>query len=384
MHGLRAARLFDGIADEPVPDALVLIEDGVVHEVRSGGRGGTDLGDVTLLPGLVDAHLHLSFDGGPRLVEDLRGLDDAALLDRARAAARASLAAGITTARDLGSRGYGLLSLRDELARDPGAGPHLLVSGPPITPAGGHLWFLDRADPGAEDLTAAVRVRAGHRVDVIKVCASGGDLTPGSRSGRSQYTVDELRTVVEAAHGLGLPVAAHAHGTESIARAVAAAVDTIEHATFLDPDGEPEPVRPEELAASGIPVCVTGTGVRDPAGLSTRDAERLAAVRTGIRRLHAAGVALVCGSDAGVSHRKRHPLLPYSLAGLAGTGLSAAAALRTVTSHAARACGVFPAKGVIAPGADADLLAIAGDPRRDLATIHAVVAVYRAGRQVHP
>ena len=210
MHAIRAARLFDGVADELTPHPTVLIDDGRIVAVQLVGDlppadvDVVDLGDVTLLPGLVDAHLHLVFDATDDPVGHLAGRDDQAVLVQARAAARRALEAGITTVRDLGDRRFVLLRLREELAVDVTAGPRLLLAGPPITTRGGHCWFLGGEADGVAGARAAVRERAARGVDVVKVMVSGGALTPGSVTHASQYGPAELRAAADEAHRLGL------------------------------------------------------------------------------------------------------------------------------------------------------------------------------------
>ena len=148
-----------------------------------------------------------------------------------------ALAGGITTVRDLGDRNYITLALRDELAGDPTAGPELLVAGPPITTTGGHCWFFGGEVDDPAKVRAAVAERADRGVDAIKVMATGGGLTPGSRRTESQFDRAALDAMVDEAHRRGLPVAAHAHAPAGIADAVDAGVDSVEHCAFLTADG---------------------------------------------------------------------------------------------------------------------------------------------------
>jgi imidazolonepropionase-like amidohydrolase len=387
VRAIRAARLFDGLALVPLERPTVLVDGGRVVAVRPGeapigGAALLDLGEATLLPGLVDTHVHLCFDAGADPVGSLAAAGDEEALARMRAAARATLASGVTTARDLGDRGYLAVRLRDELAGDPAAGPEVLASGPPITTTGGHCWFLGGEADGADALRAAVRERADRSVDVVKIIATGGELTPGTPVHEAQYGPDELRAAVDEAHRRGLPVAVHAHGVPGIANAVAAGVDTIEHCSFATADGAG--ARPELIDAivrSGAIVSAT-VGFLPGAALSPEAAARLPGIVDAFRRMRAAGVPIACGSDAGISPDSPHGVLPYAAEVMAGLGFTPVETLRSMTSLAAGACRVAGRKGRVAPGFDADLLAVDGDPTTAVAALRAVAAVFRAGHRV--
>lgn len=386
MLAIHGARLFDGHDVVPYADPAVLIDAGRIVDVRSAAAlpDGVDViehAGATLLPGLVDAHVHLVFAGTSDPVGEVRDADDEVLLRRMRTAARRTVAAGVTTVRDLGDRGYVSLALRDELAAGGTAGPHLLAAGPPITTVGGHCWFLGGATTG-DRVGPAVEARARRGVDVIKVMASGGAMTAGTRSWQPQFSVAELRELRRRAHGAGLRVAAHAHAVTAIERALVAGVDTIEHATFLTAAGvRPDRALIDRLAAAAVAVTLTlGT---DPARgrLPAADERRRADVLDLGARLHAAGVRLVCASDAGVSVRKPHGLLPYAVVTLASR-LPARDVLRSATSAAADACGLGDRKGRLTAGHDADLLVVGADPMLTPETLLSPVAVYRGGIRV--
>ncbi|WP_203897630.1 amidohydrolase family protein [Virgisporangium aliadipatigenens] len=391
MLAIRAERLFDGVDAAPVTRPVVLVEEGRVTEVLSeaeppNGARVVDLGDATLLPGLVDPHVHLVFDASTDPVGHLAAMDDDAALAVMRANARLALSAGITTVRDLGDRDYLALRLRAELAADPTAGPRVLAAGPPLTTGRGHCWFLGgEVVGGVEAVRAAVRERAERGVDVIKLMATGGELTPGSSSHVPQFTVEELRAAVEEAHRHGLPTAAHAHGAAGIANAVAAGVDNIEHGTFLTADGaEADPVIIRAIVDAGIPVGISVPQKPSPGALpSPGIVKRLPFIIAVFRELRAAGIPLVCGSDAGIGPVKPFDALPYGPAMMASMlGMAPVEVLRSVTSLAAEVCRVGDRKGRVAAGFDADLLAVAGDPLQDPAALTAVRAVFRAGVRV--
>lgn len=186
---LRAAHLFDG--NGCLEQATVLLESGRITAVAQGDGVPADVdvfdfGDATLLPGLIDTHVHLSFDAGLDPVGRLVGDDDSALLLRMRLAAQKSLAAGVTTVRDLGDRSYLAVTLRDWFRQGNEIGPEILASGPPLTVTGGHCHFLGGQADSEAELRMGVRVRATRGVDVIKVMATGGEMTLGTRSHEAQ------------------------------------------------------------------------------------------------------------------------------------------------------------------------------------------------------
>jgi imidazolonepropionase-like amidohydrolase len=338
--------------------------------------------DVTLIPGLVDCHVHLTWDPLADPVEQYAAGDDAALLDQAHRAATHALAAGITTVRDLGDRGFVTVGLRDEAAHSPGSLPEILVAGPPITPPRGHCWFLGGETlPGA--IERAVAERAERGVDVVKVMATGGMLTPGSAAHDSQYDRSTLAALSRAAERYSLPVTAHAHGGAGIRDAVAAGIAGIEHCTFITADDVDCDWRVvDAMAAAGTHVSATEAWIATDAPLPPRIAGRLQQVWANFFRMHAAGVRLSISSDAGIGPHKPHDVLPHGAVLFAGLGLPNHDALVALTAAPAAACGLERRKGRIAPGYDADLVALTGDPMDDITALLRPAQVFRAGRPV--
>ncbi len=251
---LRAAWLFDGIRPTLMADPVVVLEGASIVSVAFGAAAAdaaadvnvvVDLGDATLLPGLVDTHVHLVFDASPDPVGRLAGRSEAEVVASMREAGRTALTGGVTTVRDLGDRGYLSLALRGEEGM-----PTLVAAGPPITTPAGHCHFLGgAAAAGVIGVRAAVRQHAEHGVDVIKIMATGGQMTPGSHQHLAQFTAGEVEAAVDEAHLCGLPITAHAHATAGIRNAVAAGVDGLEHASFWSEDGVDDPGDMIELIA---------------------------------------------------------------------------------------------------------------------------------------
>ncbi|GGK22000.1 hypothetical protein GCM10010124_13120 [Pilimelia terevasa] len=386
---LRAALGFDGRAALPGP-VLVVVDGARIAAVdTTGAHPPTDLpvvdvGDAAVLPGLVDAHVHLAFDPQENAAA-LAGAPPDLLRARVRRNAARHLAAGVTTVRDLGDRDYLAVALRDEVRTADAPAPRILASGPPLTRVGGHCWFLGGEADGETALRAAVARRAAHGVDIIKIMATGGAITPGFGTHESQYDAAALAAVVDEAARHGLPVTAHAHGPAGIADALAAGVAGLEHVSFFTADGVAvDWPTVEAIAAAGVPVGATEAmlpegEIRNPAVFA-----KLEQRGRNFVRMHAAGVPLVCCSDSGVVPRKPHGVLPYGVAHLGRLGLPATEALAAATSVAARACGIADEAGRLAPGLAADLLVVGGDPLADLDRLRDVRAVYRAGRHVTP
>jgi imidazolonepropionase-like amidohydrolase len=387
MLVLRAQRLFDGINAQLIHNPMLVIVDGRIVGLESGGEPPSDaevvdLGATTLLPGLIDMHVHLGFDAGLQPVAQMIADDDATLILRMRQAAQRALAAGVTTVRDLGDRAYLGNALRDWYRTSGELGPEIVTAGPPVTVTGGHCYFMGGESDGELEVRRAVRDRVKHGVDVIKIMATGGHMTPGTNPEMAQFTVAEIAGAVEEAHRLGRKLTAHAHGPAGIAVAVEARVDGIEHCSFRVGGGrEAAPRLVEQIAEQRIAVCPTVGST--PGGAVRPEFARLTAEFMPIlENMHQAGVRLVGGTDAGISPRKPHDVMPYGIGVLAHAGMTNAEALSAGTAVAAAACGLGDRKGSLAPGRDADLLVVGGDPLADIAALLDVRAVYRAGQRV--
>jgi imidazolonepropionase-like amidohydrolase len=385
LVAIRAGALFDGVSSTLMPEPVLVMDGPSIVSVAGGiapppGAEVVDLAGATLLPGLIDTHVHLAFDGSADPVAALAGRDDGAVLAAMSAAGRAALRGGVTTVRDLGDREYLSLGLRG--ARDL---PTIVAAGPPITTPAGHCHFLGGgAEPTPRALRAAVRERADRGVDIIKVMASGGTMTPGTRQEESQFTPELLRVVVDEAHRLGLPVTAHAHGTAAIRMGLDAGVDGMEHVSFWSADGVDDPGElVGRIADSRVAVGVTGgfvpaPGVEPPPAV----AMRIPRILANTRRLYEAGAHLVLGTDAGIGPPKPHDVLRFAIEQTAMIGIAPEVALGLATSTAAAACGLGDTKGRLAPGFDADVVAVNGNPLADLAALHRIRAVFARGIQV--
>jgi len=388
MLAIRAGALFDG--ERAVGPGLVLVEGGVITGVDTTGAPPPadsvvhDFGDsVTVMPGFIDCHVHLSLDASPQAIANIDTCGDDSLLLRMAGAATAALHAGVTTVRDLGDRRFLSLRLREHLTRSGTPAPTIIASGPPLTTHGGHLAVMGGAAEGADELRSAVRARAMRGCEVVKVMASGGGTTPGSRAQDAQYNEKDLRFIVAQSHQHGLMTAAHVHAVASIVDALKAGFDSLEHVTFMTEDGvAADPRLIEKIAQSNAFVSLTIGAVPDSGTAPPAIARRMEEILANAARLCSAGSKIVLGSDAGLSPGKPHDVLPYAIEALVGIGMAPGRALHAVTAVAADACGLHGVKGRLVRGADADLIAISGDPLGDITAVHNVVAVYRDGGQV--
>ena len=394
MYGIRADQAFDG--ERAIQGgALVLVEEGVILAVEPGTSAAPDgctvsyLPGSTVLPGLIDTHSHLCGNDESDAFARLSGLSAAELDATIDAALTAQLAAGVTTVRDLGDQQWAVVD-RHRRRSD---GPRVVASGPPLTSVGGHCAGLGGAARGITELRRAVQQRAERGADLVKIMATG-DMTAPTMGGRAcQFELDELRAVVEEAHRLGLPVAAHAHATVGVQQCVDAGVDGIEHCTCLDANGSHTPPElAEAIAAAGILVGPTlghdlsalarlvplsVSAQVQPSGSMVDD--RLAQVG----ELYRGGVSMISGVDSGVGPAKRHGTLALAVSELVAAGVPAATALASATSLAARACGLAGRTGRLRAGFDADLLVVEGDPTIDIAAIGNTRTVVSRG-QVQP
>jgi imidazolonepropionase-like amidohydrolase len=400
VQAIRAAHAFDGEAFRG-SGATVLVEDGLVVGVEAAGYpvpADCELTsfDGTLLPGLIDAHVHLVADSGVAALDRAAGYSEVDIEQVVTQALHDQLASGVTTVRDLGDRRFCVVARRDRQRATPTMEPTIVAAGPPVTSIGGHCHYLGGEVSGTDAMARAVTDRAQRGVDVVKVMASGGVNTPGSDVMLTQFTTAELRALVEHAHSAGLPVTAHAHGTPAVEQAIAVGVDGIEHCTCVTDRGlgQVSEATVAALARSRIAVCPT-IGVDPTRMAEPPPALQAALARLGVTfqellrsrwefvaRLHHAGVRLVSGVDAGIGPAKRHGVLGYAVCELVSAGLSGAEALSTATSEAASACGVGGTKGRIAPGYDADLLVVDGDLETDMTALLRPQAVLLRGRAV--
>ena len=385
---LRAPRLLDGTGAGPVPDAALLLDGGRI--AYAGPAAGlpdgsdrieaVDFPRATLLPGLVDAHVHLVASGGPDLAADVPRTEAERML-AAVVNARRQLEAGVTLVRDLGSPGAEAVLVGRAVESGAVPGPRVVASGPAVTMTGGHIPYLGRVTDGVEAMRAAVRANLALGAGCIKVVATGGVLTPGVDPREPAYTQAELDALVDEAHRLGLTVAAHAIGEGGVVAALRAGVDSIEHGMFLDQRAVDlfldtgARLSATFLAPHGI---LAGPSV--PGWIKDRARPAAEAQARSFRAAVSAGVHAVAGTDAGTPDNP-HGGIAREVAFMAEAGLDTLLAVKAATGEAAHLLGV-PDRGVLRQDAAADVLVADGDVAADLGALQRPLAVYQDGRRV--
>ncbi len=405
---LRVGALVDGLGGPPLSDAAIVIQGDRIAWV--GGfdslppdlaSGVDDHAAATALPGLVDAHVHMSLFADGRAYEEMAADSDAVMALAAARNVRTHLLSGVTTARDNGARHRLGFDIRLAVERGYLEGPRLLVAGRPITRSGGHFgWCGEEAD-GEEAIRASVRRLVAEGADHIKVMASGGG-TVGTDPTRASYAVTELSAARAVAHELGRLVTAHCRARESMDRAIEAGLDCIEHGEFLDGDGlaryDAETARRLVESGTYLSPTLAATGrwntilrLRGTDAPSVAEAAELRVLEDALQaRLECVngllelGMAdrIVAGTDAGCfDYSFGH--MDYNMALLVQAGMTPMQAIMAATRFSARACGVEATVGTLEPGKYADILLVDGDPTVDIGAIGNVRAVFKAGALAH-
>jgi imidazolonepropionase-like amidohydrolase len=421
---VRAARVITAGPAGTIEDGVVVLDGSRITAVAPAAELADELAHGqaqhfargTLLPGMIDAHAHLTLAADRRTYEQMVLDPDEMMALVSVYNLQRHLACGVTTLRDNGGRNRVTFVVREAINRGYFIGPRLLLSGRPVTHSFGHFYWCNGVADGADQIRAVVRELVAEGADHIKIMASGG-ATAGNIPYYPSYTAGELRVAVETAHGLGRLTTAHCRAKQSMVNAVEAGLDCIEHAEFLVPGeiveyGEGvassgimryDPVVTDQLLRAGTFVSFTFQAggydslvelraKREHAALSPAEDERRQALESyyemklGIfERLLQDGMLprLVISSDAGPFDCE-FGRMSYGLGLAVQGGMTALQAIEAATRVAAQACGVSHLVGTLEPGKEADLLIVDGDPTQNISRMANVVAVYKAGQIVGP
>jgi imidazolonepropionase-like amidohydrolase len=408
MKYVRAGRLVDGKGGASIADGAVLIDGDRLVEVGPAAAltcperaERFDFPDHTLMPGLVDCHVHLNDRGDGNPIEGMTPEADDLRLLQSAANAQITLQAGITTLRECGAARRTIFSIKEALRRGIISGPRMSVAGPPITMTGGHAWAWGGEADGVDGVRHAVRQLCKQGADWIKIMATGGG-TPGTLPYRASYSVQELKAAVEQAHALNRLIGAHAGSVEGIERALEAGLDMLIHCGFWDTEGRYcfRQDLAREIADRGVWVNPTLhirrvriwrlERISEERPLTESEAVELAMHRKlyfdrceYFRGLMQAGVRQVAGSDSGYSYYLVGDFAD-EVEAMATEGMGAAAAVRSATLDAAESIGLGSEVGSLDKGKQADLLLIDGDPTVDITALKRVHAVFLGGKRVRP
>lgn len=395
---VRAGRLLDVKTGNTLQNQAIVIEGDKIVSVGPAGSVKAapdaivvDLPNATVLPGLIDAHTHITFN--PSFGYETLGISIPREALVGAHNARVTLEAGITTVRNVGARGYADVALRDAINAGDVPGPRMIVSGPALSITGGHcdndlLPFeyhasSDGAADGIEGVQHKTREIIKYGADVIKICATGGVLSKGDDPNASQYTLEEMKAIVADAHRLGRKVAAHAHGAQGVQWASEAGVDSIEHGhlmndaaiatlkkngTYLVPTLYLVDWHKEHAAQAHLPE------------YTIKKMQMVSEVgQNNAKKAIAAGVKIGMGTDAAVYP---HGLNAHELGVYVRLGMTPLQAIQTATINDADLLGWTDRIGTLEPGKYADIIAVDGDPLKDVTTLETVKFVMKGGEVI--
>ncbi|CAN5915292.1 amidohydrolase family protein [soil metagenome] len=397
---LHCGKVIDGLANTAQNQMTLIIEGKTIAEIRKGyapapaGVTVVDLKDKTVMPGLMDAHVHLSSETSKTAYSDKFTLNEEDYAFRSVNYAERTLLAGFTTVRDLG--GTTTLALRNAINGGYIKGPRILAAGKSIATTGGHADPTNGVsrklmeDPSAkegvinspEEARKAVRQRYKEGADVIKITATGGVLSNAKDGAGAHFTEEEIRAVVTTAKDYGYKVAAHAHGAEGMKRAIRAGVTSIEHGTFMDDEAIS---LMKKHGTYYVPTITAGKSVADSAKIPgyyppfvvVKAVETGPKIQATFTRAYKAGVKIAFGTDAGVfGHGKNHKEFEYMVEG----GMPPMAAIKSATVVAADRLGLSDQLGSLQKGKLADVIAVDGDPLQDIKAMQKVTFVMKEGK----
>lgn len=396
-----ADRAFDGAGNALLIEPVVIVRDGKIDAMtthadfeNTGDLDVVELPGCTLLPGFIDGHVHLALNAAAtsdEVLAEYMNADDLRLAALATENARRCLAGGITTVRDCGGPGTMIQHLRDAIAAAILRGPRILASGMPITTTAGHCHFFGLRADGPDEVRKAVRQLVQDDADWIKVMATGGRMTRNSNIHQPQYTREELDALVSEARRLERRTAAHVLSFEGIRRALDAGIDTLEHCNFQDEHGvwDFDEALVQRIVDTGTHVSITLVGyMRDAYRAWRADPDGSPLPEVLAQRfdmegaLYTRGASVFITSDAGVPQTRFDELYVSAQMAVATHGLDPFTAIASITSRAAQALGIADRVGTLEVGKVADLVAVHGDPTRNVDDLGRITRTFQSGETV--
>ncbi len=399
---IQCGKLIDGISNTAQTQVTIVVDGKLITDIQKGYTSGSatdkviNLQNQTVMPGLIDCHVHLEEQHSKNSLIEGFTLTDADIAYNAAVYAKRTLMAGFTTVRDLGGTGVNI-SLRKAVQRGLVDGPRIITAGRAISASGGHMdnsdGFRDDAfnhkmgpddgvADGRDELVKAVRLQIKRGSNVIKIASTGGVLDLSENSSGAEFTIDEIKAVVETAKDYGLRVACHAHGAEGIRRAILGGVTSIEHGTFMN---EEDMELAKKYGTYLVPTIIAGKSVADSAKIPgyfppviARKAQEVGTqIQATFGRAYKAGVKIAFGTDAGVyAHGKNYIEFQY----MVEAGMPPMEAIKAATTSAADLLGMSDKIGSISKGKSADIVAVDGDPLQDIKTMKNIAFVMKEGK----
>ncbi|WP_439695758.1 amidohydrolase family protein [Mucilaginibacter sp. AW1-7] len=399
---IQCGKLIDGTSPAAQTQITIVVEGKTIVDIQKGYTSGTatdkviNLQNKTVMPGLIDCHVHLESQFNKNSAIQGFTLTDADIAYQASVFAKRTLMAGFTTVRDLGGTGVNI-SLRKAIRQGLVDGPRVITAGRAISASGGHMdpsdgfrddAFNHRPGPdegvadGKDELVKAVRLQFKRGSDVIKIASTGGVLDLSEDGSGAQFSIDEIKAVVETAKDYGLKVACHAHGAEGIRRAILGGVTSIEHGTFMDDE---DIKLAKQYGTWYVPTIIAGKSVADsarmpgyfPPVIARKALEIGPQIQQTFTKAYKAGVKIAFGTDAGVyAHGKNYIEFQYMVEG----GMTPMEAIKAATSSAADLLGMSSKIGSIASGKSADIVAVDGDPLLDIKAMKNVSFIMKEGK----
>jgi imidazolonepropionase-like amidohydrolase len=386
---IRAAALIDGTGAEARPNHSIIVSGSTIdwvgptaNEPDAADLRVVEATGLTLVPGLINSHVHLANDGAADLAAQVR--DDSVPIASMRAArnARFTLESGITTVRDCGAANGVIIELAKAIESGLVVGPRVRAAGRVITMTGGHGHFMGSEADGVDGVRHAVRQELKDGAHFIKAMATGGVLTPGVSPTQTALLAEELNAIVQEAHNAGKRVSTHAIGRQGIENALRAGVDSIEHGFYLDDDlfeialAQGTFLVPTLLAVDGI--VTEGPAGGSPAWMIDKAALEAARSQTMFKAAVDAGMKIAAGTDAGTPFN-RHDDLVRELALMVKIGISPMQALVSATRNGAENAAILDRTGTLEVGKFADLLIVGGDPLSDISALADIALVAKEG-----